>query len=138
MKQQLIIVRGIPGSGKSTFASSLGIPHYEADQYFVGADGVYRFDFSKLGEAHRQCRVSVGKALLSGKSVVVSNTFTTLNELRPYFEGAKEYGIIPTVITMNGDFGSIHGVPEDKMQAMRDRFCHDISPLFEEFFGDHK
>jgi hypothetical protein len=68
----------------------------------------------------------------------VSNTFTMLNELRPYFEGAKEYGIIPTVITMNGNFGSIHGVPEAKMQAMRDRFCHDISPLFEEFFGDRK
>jgi adenylate kinase family enzyme len=70
MKQQLIIVRGIPGSGKSTFASSLGIPHYEADQYFIGADGVYRFDFSKLGEAHRQCRVSVGKALLSSYKIV--------------------------------------------------------------------
>ena len=138
MKPKLIIVRGIPGSGKSTFASSLGIPHYEADQYFIGDDGVYRFDMKRLGYAHRWCDEQVSITLAKGESVVVSNTFTTPRELRSYFIIAKEHGIVPTVITMNGNFGSIHGVPEDKMQAMRDRFCHDITPLFEEFFGDRK
>lgn len=135
MKPKLIIVRGIPGSGKSTFAKSLGIPHFEADQYFVGDDGVYRFDFAKLGAAHSWCREQVAKTLFNGESVVVSNTSTTLKELRPYFEVGLEHGIVPTVLTMNGNFGSIHGVPEDKMSAMRDRFAHDVSPLFKEFFG---
>jgi adenylate kinase family enzyme len=38
----LILVRGVPGSGKSTYAKTL-VDWYaiEADQYFVRIDGVY-------------------------------------------------------------------------------------------------
>ena len=47
MEKILYIVRGIPGSGKSTFAKTLGGIHIEADQYFVDGDGNYNFDGSK-------------------------------------------------------------------------------------------
>jgi adenylate kinase family enzyme len=39
MEKILYIVRGIPGSGKSTFAKTLGGIHIEADQYFVDKIG---------------------------------------------------------------------------------------------------
>jgi predicted kinase len=129
MNQTLILIRGLPGSGKSTFAKSLNLPHYEADQFFM-VNGVYEFDRTNLGAAHQQCQFDTETALKNGKSVVVSNTFTTIKELRPYFDMASRYGIVPTVITMNGSFKNVHGVPEETLVAMKQRFCHDISSLF--------
>ena len=47
MEKVLYIVRGIPGSGKSTFAKSLGGTHFEADMFFM-KDGEYKFDMFKF------------------------------------------------------------------------------------------
>jgi adenylate kinase family enzyme len=55
MEKTIYIVRGCPGSGKSTFAKTLGGIHIEADQYFVDADGNYNFDGSKIKNAHAWC-----------------------------------------------------------------------------------
>ena len=43
--KNLYIVRGLPGSGKSTFARSIAKPYqiFEADQYFM-KKGKYNFD----------------------------------------------------------------------------------------------
>ena len=45
---RLILVRGVPGSGKSTFAAKVfpGAFHVENDMFHV-KDGEYRFDFNK-------------------------------------------------------------------------------------------
>jgi predicted kinase len=37
----LYIVRGLPGSGKSTFAKTLQIPHFESDQYRYKMVSIY-------------------------------------------------------------------------------------------------
>ncbi len=46
-KTNLILIRGLPGSGKTTFAkelaSTFGVKHYEADMFFE-VDGVYKFN----------------------------------------------------------------------------------------------
>ena len=39
MEKVLYIVRGISGSGKSTFAKTLGGQHYEADMFFINENG---------------------------------------------------------------------------------------------------
>lgn len=130
MTQQLILVRGLPGSGKSTFAKTLNLPHFEADQFFM-VNGEYQFNRDLLGAAHQQCQFDTDNTLKIGQSVVVSNTFTTIKELKPYFEMAAKYGIPPTVITMNGSFKNVHAVPEATLVAMKQRFCHDISSLYE-------
>lgn len=128
---KLILVRGLPGSGKSTFAKSLiGYNRFEADQYFY-KDGIYKFDINYLGKAHERCQALTDEYLAAGQDVVVSNTFTTKKELVVYFEIAKRYGIIPSVVLMQNNWGSIHGVPEDALQKMKNRFCYDISDLFE-------
>lgn len=128
---KLILLRGLPGSGKSTFAKSLiGFEHLEADQYFY-KDGQYKFDINNLYDAHEYCRRTADECLYQGYNVVVSNTFTTKKELIPYFAIAKNHGIIPSVVLMQNNWGSIHGVPVETLQKMKNRFCYDISDLFE-------
>ena len=58
------------------------------------------------------------------KWVVVSNTFTREWELEPYYELAKKYGYQVHSLIVENRHGGVneHGVPEDKLQAMKDRF----------------
>lgn len=129
---KLILIRGLPGSGKSTLAkliqnSSINgykvfIDHYEADQYFIGNNGQYRFEPSKIKEAHQSCQDLTRMALFSGYDVIVSNTFVKQWEIQPYLDMAKEFGAQVQLIECKGQFGSIHGVPEATIQRMKEQW----------------
>lgn len=126
MEKILVICRGIPGSGKSTFAKTLGGQHYEADMYFINpTTGEYKFDGSKIKNAHQWCQGFVkSDMILEYPKIVVSNTFTQEWEIEPYFELAKEYGYkVFVVIVENRHNGvNVHNVPEDKIEQMKNRF----------------
>lgn len=131
-QQILYLVRGIPGSGKSSFVKHqlhALVNHFEADMYFMH-DGVYKFDQSKLGAAHQWCQDETFRSLKQGFDTWVSNTFTTTKELRPYFEIAKRTDSVVVCMTMHGNFKSIHNVPDEAMERMRNRFQYDISELY--------
>jgi predicted kinase len=139
--KQLILVRGIPGSGKSTLARNLvhtlmftqlpeTIRHFEADMYFEDGQGNYNFDVAKLHQAHMWCQNKTREALAEDRCVVVSNTFTTIKELKPYFNLAKDFGIVPIVYLAQNQFPNVHNVPAEKLEQMRNRFQYDISELF--------
>lgn len=118
---KLILIRGLPGSGKSTRAR-LEFPtfkHYEADQYFMDQFGHYRFDSTKLDRAHASCLSRTREALRCGIDVVVSNTFIRKDSLRPYLELAAAVGVEVTVIDCVDSFGSVHDVSDDVMAEMR-------------------
>lgn len=125
----LYLVRGVPGSGKSTFAKSLGGAHFETDSYFM-VDGEYKFDFTKLKEAHKWCQDSVNTSMIlnhttgSHEVIVVSNTFTQEWEMKPYFEMAESWGYRVFSIIVENRHGGVneHGVPEDKIEVMKNRF----------------
>ena len=125
MEKILYIVRGIPGSGKSTFAKTLSDNHYEADMYFLDQESNYVFDGTKVKNAHAWCldRVKTDMAVAREK-IVVSNTFTQEWEMEPYFELAKQYGYkVFSIIVENRHEGiNQHGVPEDKIEQMKNRF----------------
>lgn len=127
----LYIIRGLPGSGKSTYAKSLGIPHFEADMYFYLRDGEYRFDKWKLKHAHEWCRDQVIDALFRTDSdVVVSNTFTTMKELTPYLDLKDVYNELKIVVVdVKTAYGSLHGVPEATMDKMKARW-QDVPPEY--------
>lgn len=119
----LILLRGAPGSGKSTAASKLwGFAHYETDQYFMH-DGYYDFDYTKLKEAHRWCQNVVWREMRKGRrNVVVSNTFTKLWELDAYLADAKANGYDVHIYRCVDEWASVHDVPADKVQRMRDGY----------------
>jgi len=121
----LYIVRGIPGSGKSTFAKQLTSNVFEADHYFIDNEGNYNFDPSKIKDAHKDCQDNVRYAMESSISkIAVSNTSTQDWELQPYYELATKYGytVFSIVVENRHEGVNQHGVPEDKLELMRNRF----------------
>jgi predicted kinase len=128
MEKVLYIVRGIPGSGKSTFAKTLvkkDYCHKEADMYFVDGDGSYNFEPSKIKDAHKWCQEEMDFLMrLEHSPVVVSNTFTQEWEMKPYFELAKTYGykVFSIVVENRHEGTNQHGVPDEVLTKMRERF----------------
>jgi predicted kinase len=124
MDKILYLFRGIPGSGKTTAAKSLGLMTFEADQFFM-EDGEYKFDPTKLRETHQWCKDQVEYVMINGMpKVAVSNTFTQEWEMTPYFELASKYGyMVITMVVENRHGGTNeHGVPDDKLEIMKNRF----------------
>jgi len=122
--KELFLLRGLPGSGKSTLAKTLGGMHIEADNYFMDGDE-YKFDASKLKEAHAWCQNVVKVWILNSvPKITVSNTFTQEKELEPYYQLAEEYGYKVFSLIVENRHGGVneHGVPEEKLVQMKKRF----------------
>lgn len=127
--KKLVIIRGVPGTGKSTLASKQygEYEHLEADMYFINGEGEYVFKADHIHEAHNWCQNWTKRLMLREEpGIVISNTFTTFREMKYYIDLAKSYGYEIEVISLTHEYGSIHGVPEETMQKMRNRFAsHD-------------
>lgn len=124
MEKTLFLFRGIPGSGKSTAASSLGLLTYEADQYFM-VGGEYKFDVTKLKNAHKWCQDQVKLSMENGQpKIAVSNTFTQEWEMDVYYELAKQFGykVVSMIVENRHDGKNIHNVPDEKLEMMKNRF----------------
>ena len=120
---ELVLVRGLPGSGKSTYIKNEypSHVHLEADMYFMDS-GEYKFDPAKLGSAHMWCLRNARDYLTRGMNVAVSNTFTTPKELHSYAQVAKELNVPVTIIAMKTAYGNIHNVPQSKLEEMANRW----------------
>lgn len=133
----LVLIRGIPGSGKTTHArhlvKSLGrfdhldymdkpnVVHFEADMFFCRNPGnEYKFDPSKLKDAHGWCQESAENAMKQGiNHVIISNTFVKRWEMQKYLDLAREYGYDVQEVTVKGPWKSVHGVPEHAIERMK-------------------
>ena len=129
---ELILLRGLPGSGKTTLAKiilqlrSTDEPEIlSADDFFEDKEGEYNFDPTKLKEAHNYCQFRCSERMRQQKArIVVANTFTQEWEMDEYFKMAERYNYrIHTVIVENRHGNeNVHGVPENKLQQMKNRF----------------
>ena len=121
----LILLRGLPGAGKSTFAKTIGSIVLEADQYFVDPKTQeYKFDGSKIKDAHADCQRKCEEWMKVGYQITVSNTFTQEWEMEVYYKLAEKYSYRVYSLIVENRHGGIneHGVPEDKLEQMRNRF----------------
>jgi predicted kinase len=139
--QELIVMRGIPGSGKSTkakeLAGSKGVIHSTDD--VIETQGDYREffanmiankDFSPLSKVHSINIKNLINSLKAGISpVILDNTNIKQNEPKEVVKAALEMGLddknIKFVDIGTGGLSSkeladrnTHGVPLDKIEAM--------------------
>ena len=125
--KELILVRGISGSGKSTVAELI-IPRNEvcsADDYFINGKGEYKFDVTKIKEAHQYCQTKCRLKMANDTPiVVVANTFTREWEMKEYYDLAESFGYRVHSIIVENRHGSenVHGVPDETLQKQKDRF----------------
>jgi len=142
---KVVILRGLPGSGKSHFAQILNnevdgfVRVVSADDYFT-TKGHYDFDPRKLSEAHAQCFKKylmhvIGTSELAWGEPIVSNSFdkemvlivdnTNINrwEISPYLQAAVAFKMPAVIYTVQCDTKrayerNIHKVPERAFDIM--------------------
>ncbi|XP_069061659.1 uncharacterized protein [Pleurodeles waltl] len=137
----LILLRGVPGSGKTTLANDLLDKSPEGtvlstDDFFRQRDG-YNFVGKKLGNAHEWNQDRAMKAMDEGRTpVIIDNTNTQAWEMKPYVEMAIERGYTvqfhepetwwkrdPVELEKR----NTHNVPRDKISQMVERYEHYMS-----------
>jgi len=129
MKQHVAyIMRGIPGSGKSTVAETI-CPDadciFSTDKFFEGEE----FDFRKLSDYHQKNYEAFCGALKEFKPVVVcDNTNVKKADYKRYVAAANEAGYRVHVLTVEPPSDevaterTIHGVPQETISRMRNKW----------------
>ncbi len=126
----LILIRGLPRSGKTTLAKLLAPQaHYAADDWFE-RNGSYEFNRNESPIAHAECQRAVAKAMAASIDVIaVHNTFVESWEAEPYFRLAALHSYAVTVIECQNAFGENgHNVPTEIVLDMSRRWHRTLKP----------
>lgn len=115
MDKVLVIVRGLPGSGKTTFAATMKKVSIGNAQLFAADDFEERYEggfkASLNAASHAVCQANVIEAMRRGETpLFVHNVFHRREHIRPYADIAKSYGYMFFVVTSEGDYLSEHAV----------------------------
>lgn len=127
-EQQLVLLRGMPGAGKSTMAEWLlnnlkgHVVHVEGDQW-RGFGDMREYSTKYNANAHIFALGMVANALRFRRAhVLVTNTMPTLDHIKPFFDLAAElnnrkvdqYNIKVTVMHVQGPLGRSVQAPPNK------------------------
>jgi len=126
----LYLIRGLPGSGKSTFARCRfnGCLHFENDMFHMvnKNDDYYKYEFDPDLRQLRSsnCFKFVHNALMLRDDipVCVSCVFPTVYSVDRYKELARDMNHKFKVFRMVSQFVSNHNVPKDAFKWMSDNF----------------
>lgn len=145
--KKIIILRGIPGSGKSSlckeikdkFSStkivsvhSTDSKHYRWVKNGDKAEWKYIFQKRNLLEYHKQTLTdTIGSMLINDNIIVLDNTSTTFSEIKPYCIAAILRGYSIEILEPNTEWKydinmcfekNTHNVPLDTIKRMLNRF----------------
>ena len=127
--RELILLRGLPGSGKTTLAGVLSeegkYPVFSVDDYFTDEHGHYEFRFQDNHLAYKQCELRVQSAMKKTiPKIILHNTFTIEWEMEPYFKLAAEYGYRVHAVTVENRHGgkNVHDIPDEHIERMRGKY----------------
>jgi len=122
----LILVRGVSGAGKSTIAPMFkNAVLVSTDDFFLNEYGEYVFDANSLVINHQFCQLAVNMMMKDEEElIVVHNTFTADWEMDAYFDLARKHGYAVHTIIVENRHGSknVHDVPQDVVKAQIERF----------------
>lgn len=143
-ESKCVLMRGFAGCGKSTKAKALADEWgntviCSADDFWIGSDGIYRFDVTKLKAAHDACYNKFKKAVEAGQNVIIDNTNIKFEDCKKYFDfilknnnlNKHRYQIdivehihndIKTAVSLRKDRPDGKNIPEARMYAMYDGF----------------
>lgn len=127
-RPMLQIIRGMPGSGKTTLAVKRypHLLHFESDMYFTRA-GRYKFTKKRNAEAVDWFLTNVSNVANFDKiDFVITGVFAAHTErLQHCIDQALLNGYEVYIKTLKNDFGNIHNVPKAHLDAMRAAFVSD-------------
>ena len=122
----LILLRGVSGAGKSTIAPMFkNAVLVSTDDFFLDEYGDYIFDANSLIINHQKCQLAVDMMMQDNEElIVVHNTFTKDWEMSHYFDLARKYGYAVHTMIVENRHGSknVHDVPQDAIKAQVERF----------------
>lgn len=140
---QVIVLRGLPGAGKSYYTQGLLFHHDDAvivsaDDFYV-VNGVYTYT-GKDQEAHQACWRDF-KAALAVKTgtVIVDNTNTEAHEIAPYVMEAWSRGYAVRIVRVHTKLGTVlernktrdsKRVPDHVIGMMHQRLSTAVLPPY--------
>jgi ribosomal protein L7/L12/predicted kinase len=137
---KVIIMMGLPGSGKSTWAKSVQGRKVivSSDNYFTDPDGNYNWTIEEAHKGHEDCLRRFIHEFQSGppsgdppkppEVIIVDNTNVRIHDISPYIRIAQAYGCDVEVKYMdtnvdNSKTRNIHGVPDVAYDRMQKNFA---------------
>ncbi|KAK9399197.1 NEDD4-binding protein 2 [Crotalus adamanteus] len=138
----LVLLRGLPGSGKSYLARVLlednpGGIMLSTDDYFYQKNGQYQFDADCLADAHewnwKRAKEAFEKRITP---IIIDNTNTQAWEMKPYIALSQQHKY--KVIFREPDTWwkfkpkelerrNVHGVSKEKIKRMLERYEHCLT-----------
>ena len=126
----LFVLIGASGSGKSTVAEAITSNICCADDYFINpSTKEYEFDGSKLNAAHDECKESARKMMEAGlETVVIANTNALPWQYADYETMAHTYGYrVHHLVVQNRHGGeNIHSVPAEVVIRQKESILNTI------------
>lgn len=125
----LIILRGLPGSGKTTLANILSEnkwPVFSIDSYFTDPiTNKYHFQFDKNHLAYKNCEEQTKQAMQNKiEKIFIDNVFSIDWEIEPYFKLASKNNYSIFIVTVENYHGNknIHEISEEQIQKMAAKY----------------